>query len=575
MAENVLGILFEIAADPKKAEAAMARLKASTVAESAGISGAWSSAMNAITGPGAIALGSITALGGGMFELARKAADAGAQIHEASLKTGITAASMSGLRALTKETGGSFETLTMALARAGRNLQVAINEPGLKTSEIFAKVMGGAQKLEALGLKPMDERLQLVLNRIFALNDVGERNVALQALLGRGWMGNVETLKLLAEHGYAPAIEKAKQFGLFYDAEHARQAKEFQIALNNLTAQLQSLALTLGQHLVPMIREVMRAFVGLLPRLQDWYLKIKAVALALAGDLVGAANAWEKSHKKFQQTVQEQTDFLVHLQNMTREAAKETEKHAQALDKATVALDHHTKANLRALQHLKPIIPEVSTLNQLFSQQVPILHELDTSWRRHLETLNQANETYLQLALEAPKAYEQAAAAGESSAKRQQIAHGDLVKSSLGATLSLIGHRKAAAVIEAIWEAAEGFKALAHFNFWSAAQHFASAAQFGIIAGQSGGGSTGGGGVAGASGRAAAETAALRGPARERAGGEGQRQPHMVINIVGGINSGSCPSCVKRVIREINEEVLHGGSSLVATTAIAPIQNFS
>jgi hypothetical protein len=107
----------------------------------------------------------------------------------------------------------------------------------------------------------MDERLQTVLHHIFALNDVGERNTALQGLMGRGWQQNVETLKLLAEQGYGPAIEQAKKFGLYYDAKSAADAHNFTVAMNSMKAEFEGLELEVGQKLMPTMRTFIDALV--------------------------------------------------------------------------------------------------------------------------------------------------------------------------------------------------------------------------------------------------------------------------------------------------------------------------
>jgi hypothetical protein len=57
--------------------------------------------------------------------------------------------------------------------------------------------------------------------------------------------------------------------------------------------------------------------------------------------------------------------------------------------------------------------------------------------------------------------------------------------------VAAIGNRRAAAVIETIWETAKGFAALGDFNYWGAAQHFLSAAEYGVLAGTGGGKSAG------------------------------------------------------------------------------------
>jgi hypothetical protein len=160
--------------------------------------------------------------------------------------------------AISKETGGSFEVLTTALARASVNLEKT-TEAGGKTNKLLFALMGGAKGAAELGLKPMDERIQTVLQHIFALNDVGQRNTALTELLGRNWMNNVLVLKLLAEEGYGPTIEMAKKFGFFYDKEASRQAKEYTIEVRNLKAELVALGLSLGKDVMPYVEYL---FVG-------------------------------------------------------------------------------------------------------------------------------------------------------------------------------------------------------------------------------------------------------------------------------------------------------------------------
>lgn len=223
---STLGLLFEISADPSKAinatesfrDKASSALKEfennifSTMQNSLGITKEFAIGM-------AITTGAVVALGVAAFELADHAAALGAKIFEVHEKTGMASEDLSGLMVLSKQTGESFDTLSIALGRAGVNLEKAIINPGAQSSKILADVMGGAQNLANLGLKPADERVQELLKHIFELNDVGERNLALQTLLGRGWQSNMETLKLLAEQGYGPAIEQARKFGLLFDDE--------------------------------------------------------------------------------------------------------------------------------------------------------------------------------------------------------------------------------------------------------------------------------------------------------------------------------------------------------------------
>lgn len=372
MPDGLITLLLEITADPSKAEAAIAGLSASTVAESRNISGTWSSAMSAMTGPTGIALGAITGLVGGMVELANKAAETGSQIFEASEKTGIGADKLSGLMALTKETGGSFDGLTMALARAEGNLEKATTA-GDTQANVLARVMGGAKNLDALGLKPMDERMQILLKRIFALNDVGDRNAALSQLLGRGWMQNVAALKMLAEQGYGPAIEKAKQFGIFFDDNAARQARQMQLETKGLTAELSGLGLELGQKLLPAVKTAISAITyEVVPGLESWGLKIEGVALALSGNFGGASLKFAESTQIVKKAMQDEVDGLIKLDSMTRGATKTTEDSIKTTNTHTRAVHELNDVLSRQLEMTRQTVAELESADIPARQKIEI-----------------------------------------------------------------------------------------------------------------------------------------------------------------------------------------------------------
>jgi len=194
-------------------------------------------------------LGGASALGGALFALAEHAAEVGSKIFEASQKTGIAAGQLSGLMAVAKEAGGDFESLTTSLSRATVNLTKTAEEGG-KLNPLLYSLMGGAKGAADLGLKPMGDRIQEVLQHIFALNDVGKRNDAISSLMGRGWMQNVEVLELLAHQGYGPAIAQAQKFGIYFDDAHAAQAKKFQVEINELKASFEGLGVAIGKKAV-------------------------------------------------------------------------------------------------------------------------------------------------------------------------------------------------------------------------------------------------------------------------------------------------------------------------------------
>ena len=286
---------------------------------------------------GGIALGGVTALAAGMFGLAEHAAAFGAKVYDASQKTGIASGQISALMVIARETGGDFNSLATGLARAGANLEKT-RESGGKANAILWQMMGGAQGVSELGLKPLGDRIQIVLGHIFRLQDAGQRNLALTQLLGRGWMDNVTSLRVLAEQGYAPATAEAKRFGQYIDDAHAEQAKKFAAALDLMKSRAAALTLVIGAQLIPIAEKAMVVIVGMIATISKLVDNLKW--LAVPG--LGPAIAFFKGiHDSSSTATQAMTDFLTQVDAVTAgikgtddvegKLIKTHEKHAQAL----------------------------------------------------------------------------------------------------------------------------------------------------------------------------------------------------------------------------------------------------
>ncbi len=273
MADDVLSMLFKLDADPHAAAEALEGFQGKVE----GIVGSLTNSFNGLGGVITRSLGGISplamvaavgiaALAGGMIELAKRSAEAGAKIYELHEITGLSAEALSGMSAYAKLTGESLDSLGMAMGRMGKSIAMGLQNPTSLAGQQLTKLMGSSQALTQLGLKPMDDQIQTILNRIFALTDVGQRNLALQAMLGRGWMSNVETLKLLAEQGFAPAIARAKELGLFFDQQGAQQAKAFIVEIKTMQAEVNSLSLVLGKELIPALMRVAEGWLAITER---------------------------------------------------------------------------------------------------------------------------------------------------------------------------------------------------------------------------------------------------------------------------------------------------------------------
>jgi methyl-accepting chemotaxis protein len=353
---NPLRLAIEVALDSENAKEAIEGFKG--VVESAvdALKGNFTSLTSAVEGSaGALGIltGVVGAAGAGLFELASHAAEVGTQIYEAGERTGFTAEKLSGLMALSKETGGNFEGLTLALSRAGVNLEKTSEGAG-KLNPLLYQIMGGAQGAAELGLKPMDDRIQEVLKSIFELHDVGQQHAALQELMGRNWMHNVEALKLLAEQGYGPAIEQAKKFGVFFDAEAARRAREFTMEWNTLKAEFSSFALILGEKVMPAVESFMVSMAGFVPLVKEWYYYVVGFFKMLGGE---EGSEFRKAAEAQRESTQAMTDMLVRIQSATKEAAAGHEIHTGKVKEGTDALDKHREKMLDVIAGYHAHVP--------------------------------------------------------------------------------------------------------------------------------------------------------------------------------------------------------------------------
>lgn len=277
MAENVLGLIFEIAADASKAtkeiDAFASKLDSGLglatgkAREYAGqIDKHFGFAEGSIlkVGQASMAAGKdLLILGGiaggvaaGALALANKWAEAGTAIFEASEQTGLAADKLSGLHATAQVLDESTQALDQTLIKMGRNIESGLREPAGAAGKNLQELFKSSDELRRLGLMPLDAQIETVSKKIFGLNSVSQQNIQLAALAGRGYNEVRSTLAELGANGYDPLIERAKRLGQFFDKDSARRARQFRIELRQIKTQMEGMALVAGQALVPTLTQL-------------------------------------------------------------------------------------------------------------------------------------------------------------------------------------------------------------------------------------------------------------------------------------------------------------------------------
>lgn len=610
-AGNILSLLFEINADPTNAQDAIRKFRDSSLANLGSFGAGVQGALGSVVGPASIALGAITGVSAALFEMAQQAAEVAHQIGKASEVTGISGKALSGLRVISGETHESFETLSASLGRAGRNITIGLVNPSSQAGQILKALFTEAQ-VQSLQLVPVEQRIQTVVKRIFELNDEGERNLALSAFLGRGWQTNIETLKILGDQGYAPAIQKAKALGQLYGPEEVRKAEAFDAAWADMKLTFSSVALEIGTKVIPAFTELFRFTTGGKETILSYYgalaaggpiLGTNAILVLKAKDAIVGKNMAEvsatavdaqfrestravadqvmaslkphtslidalKGQKKAKEDDLWQTDRLisalreytgvsrslqVQLDSGTSPALRRYLEVEQKLADLALKLDVSMLRRQNLLLYQKQVTEELANahirladrlqtearFNDVLARQIPVLTEeerrrlpliydetnalarmlqnsravvdemmlgelparqrINIMIDRQIAAADREIAKYRELALthqitraEMEAAEVQYTAAVESLQQQREEAQDEETMNQINAVvmqgvalLQVLGYRKAAAIVEAVWETAQGFAALATGNFWSAAQHFLAAATYGVIAGQS------------------------------------------------------------------------------------------
>jgi hypothetical protein len=160
-------------------------------------------------------------------------------------------------------------------------------------------------------------------------------------------------------------------------------------------------------------------------------------------------------------------------------------------------------------------------------REIQLMHEKVLAHRATRAEEEQIEEEYTQLVIAQAQQREEAQ-------KRDNVAQAEALGVAVAGLLGTLGLRREEAIVEAAVETAKAFASLGAHDIWGAAQHFVSAAEWGVVAGQSGrggGGSAGGGGGYGGQGSARASSYGGGGGGRDSGGSGAGPGPGAAVHL--------------------------------------------
>jgi hypothetical protein len=270
---------------------------------------------------------------------------------------------------------------------------------------------------------------------------------------------------------------------------------------------------------------------------------------------------------------------------MTEDVKRESEavkRHAAALHEHISAEERAAQAAARHQQQLTAELTRYQTLPELVRHVTEELNREAEAQERmkraqldielHTRVTKQEMEQLNQVLNMVVGTYEQATVQvlKLTTAEQLEAAIADSKVQSferqISGMVALIAGRRAAAAVEAVWETAQGFASLGEYDFWAAAQHFLSAAQYGIVAGAGAGGGSAGGAAAAGARNATYEGAPGAGVTGSYRGGGGPRGESAVhFNFYGGVISADT---LQQFTAQLSQSVRNGQVTLTASNAL-------
>lgn len=249
MIGNPSGLLFKIDGDASNLQKELKAVDASFTSLGSKLGSLGGAATVGVAGIAALGA-SVAAAGSALLGMTKSASDWGSVIHDASVKTGLGAESISALRLAADQSGTSLEQITGGVAKFAKTVGAA----GEGSKE-------AAAKLKSLGIDPqaalndLDGSLDKVFKRIGAAKPGIEQITLAQKAFGKS---GADLIPLMEQVGYNfdAFKQRAHELGLTIDDEAARSADEFGDQMVELEAQLAAVGRTIGFELMPVVKDM-------------------------------------------------------------------------------------------------------------------------------------------------------------------------------------------------------------------------------------------------------------------------------------------------------------------------------
>jgi hypothetical protein len=201
----------------------------------------------------------------------------GSELHDLSLKTGVSVKSLAGLKYAAEQNGASLGTVEMAIRRTSMAITEA-KENTEETSNAFKRLGINVSDLEGLDT---EQQFLKIASSIANIPDPMQRSAAAISLFGRS---GTDMLPMLSEgaDGLKKMMEKGVDFS-DWTVDGAKKADDFGDALNDLKTSTSGLFNVIASSITPALEGFVDKLVGLTSGVKDFLKENPALTSALTG----------------------------------------------------------------------------------------------------------------------------------------------------------------------------------------------------------------------------------------------------------------------------------------------------
>lgn len=193
-------------------------------------------------------LGAVTSIVG-FGALVEKTIQAAAEMHRMAERTGVTVEALSALRGVAKMSGTNMDDVATAMQKLSRNMVEAQSGSG-KTAEAM-KMLGISVQDSSGHLKTADQVTLEVAKSLAQYQDGAGKTAVVMNVFGKAGANLLPMLAELAEKGNLNGKMTSEQ---------AKQAYEFEKALNKLKMQFEGVFKSIALDLIPVITKLSQLF---------------------------------------------------------------------------------------------------------------------------------------------------------------------------------------------------------------------------------------------------------------------------------------------------------------------------